>query len=103
MTTKPERQARFWKKFMRMTRVGVPLLRALEVIGSEETDAAFRKTIQSLRKEIENGATFSGALKKFPSEFSASSIEMIRTAEQRGVWDDILIELCEGLSDGTFA
>jgi len=44
----------------------------------------------------------SQALKKYPAEFSVSVVELIRVAEKSGAWDEILPEITDGLSEGTF-
>ena len=104
MTT-PERQlrqAQFWRKYLRLTRAGVPVLRALAIIAREEENAAFRDTVQALLDRIEGGATLSAAASANPAEFSAAAVELIRTAARRGAWDEVLAELADGLAEGTF-
>jgi type II secretory pathway component PulF len=96
------RQAGFWKKFLRLTRGRVAVLRALEVIIAEETDADFRQTLESINKRISSGSELSEALAATPAEFSLSVTELIRTAEKTGAWDEILEEIAAGLGEGTF-
>lgn len=95
-------KARFWKKFLRLTRGRVGVIRALEVICLEERDPAFGKIIDTLKTSIESGATLTEALARHPSEFSISVMELVKTAEKTGAWDEILTEIAEGLEDGTF-
>ncbi len=97
------RKAVFWRKFLRLTRGRVPVLRALEVIGAEETDPGFKNTVSLLRRELDKGCALSEAIAKFPAEFSPSVIELVRTAEKTGAWDEILQEAADGLQDGTFS
>lgn len=96
-------QSRFWRKYFRLTRAGVPVLRALAVIAEEERDPSFKDTILALLQDIEGGARLSNATGKHPATFSNSVCELIRTAERRGAWDEVLEELCAGLEDGTFS
>ena len=100
---KAARQAKFWKKFMRLTRGRISVLRALEIAGEEEQDPSFRNLILSLKKKMDDGALLSDAVAESPEEFSLSTVEMIRSAEKTGAWDEILEELAGGLLDGTFS
>lgn len=102
ISEKALRQAGLWKKFMRLTRGRIPVLRTLEVIAEEETHASLKQIILSARKEMDQGSLLSDAIAKFPEEFSFSVIEMIKSAEKTGAWDEILSELSAGLLDGTF-
>jgi type II secretory pathway component PulF len=96
------RQARFWRRLLRLTRGRVPVLRALEVIIEEETHAELEAVIRALLDAMEQGATFREAVEKHPAVFSPSVRELVATAERSGAWDDILLEIADGLEEGTF-
>ena len=96
-------RARFWKKLLRLTRGRVTLLRALEVILTEETDPGFKDTLAAIRRDLEEGTDLSQALGKHGDTFSPCVRELIRTAERCGAWDEILQEIADGLSEGSFA
>ena len=102
ITPKQLQHGRFWKKYLRLTRAGVPALRGLEIIANEDSSPSFRAVVQSLRDELEAGFLLSEAMEKFPLEFSLSALEMIRTAEKEGHWDIVIEELAEGYLEGTF-
>lgn len=102
MSETQRRRTKFWKKFLRLTRGRVTVMRALEVIAFEERDAQFQATIRELRKVVEQGQTLSEGMDKHPEEFSACIRELIKTAEKTGAWDEILMEIAEGLEEGTF-
>jgi len=102
LSDKQERHVRFWKKFLRLTRGRVPVLRALEVISLEEKDEQFREVVLSIRGALEQGLTMSQVMQKQSSEFSPSVIELIKMAEKSGAWDEIIQEIVEGISEGTF-
>ncbi len=96
------RRSAFWRKYMRLTRAGVLSLRALEIMRQEEDDVRFAAIVASILHRMEGGSSMSIALTAHPSEFSISEVEMIKTAEKRGAWDEILLELADGLADGSF-
>jgi type II secretory pathway component PulF len=103
VSKKQLQRAKFWRKFLRLTRGRVPVLRALSVISEEETDSAFRKRIDEIRRAMDRGHTLSEAIGKFRRDFSPSIVELVKTAEKTGAWDEILQEIADGLQDGTFA
>ena len=103
MTSDPQKQqARFWRKYLRLTRGRVPALRALEIIIRENHDTALTETITQVLGSLKSGAAFSEAFGQHPAVFSPSVLELIRSAEDSGAWDDILEEVAAGLEEGTF-
>ena len=102
ISEKQARHAKFWKKFLRLTRGRVPVLRALAIIGEEEKRKSFKSVVISIRKDMDKGKELSEAIVKHPKEFSPSILELVKSAEKSGAWDEILKEISEGLQDGTF-
>lgn len=94
--------AKFWRKFLRLTRGRVNVLRALDVIALEETDPAMREALTAIRSELDRGIPLSEGIARYPADFSPCILELVRTAEKCGAWDEILQEIADGLSDGTF-
>ena len=101
-TEKQIAHAKFWKKFLRLTRGRVPVMRALHVMWEEETEPGLKKAAKTLREKIDNGSTMSDAMKEQDNIFSPSILELIRTAEKTGAWDEILEEISSGLREGIF-
>ena len=101
-TEKQITHAKFWKKFLRLTRGRVPVMRALHVMWEEETEPGLKKAAKTLREKIDNGSTMSDAMKEQDNIFSPSILELIRTAEKTGAWDEILEEISSGLREGIF-
>lgn len=102
VSDKQLRQARFWRKLLRLSRGRVAVLRALEVIATEERDSDFKAIVSDIHERVENGAVLSEALEEHAAEFSLSVREMVKTAEKCGAWDEILAETAQGLQEGTF-
>jgi type IV pilus assembly protein PilC len=101
-TDKRLKWARFWRKFLRLTRGRVPVIRALDVIAREERDEADRALVVAVRDALERGDAMSEALARHPEVFSPAVIELARTAEKTGAWDEVVEEIAGGLEDGTF-
>lgn len=100
--TQQQQRAKFWKKYLRLTRGRVTAIRALQLAAQEEKDPAFRQTLDSVHRAVDSGAPLSDAIREHPADFSPSVVELVRTAEKTGAWDEILLEIAEGLSEGTF-
>ncbi len=94
--------AHAWRKFMRLTRGRIPTLRALEVILLEEKDPEISAFFSTLSKEMNDGSTMSEAVEKHGKLVSPSVLELLRYAEKTGAWDEILLEIADGLEEGTF-
>src|SRR5690349_85511 len=51
-------------------RVGIPLVKSLEVAAQDCKDPSFKKVLSGLQSQIESGRTFYEALSNYPSVFS---------------------------------
>ena len=84
----------FWGKFRRrelidfctlmafQSKVGVPLVQALEVAGMECENVGFAEVIAGVRKNLEGGLLFWEALEKYPKVFSPHFVAVVRAGEQ---------------------
>jgi|TARA_B110000495_G_C22730228_1_gene428607 type II secretory pathway component PulF len=102
-TEKQARLARFWRKYLRLTRGRIDALRSLEIIVSEETDDVLKATLSKVLTSIQSGTALSDAFRQQPEMFSLCVVELLAAAENSGAWDDILKEIADGLDEGTFA
>jgi len=93
---------RFWKKYLRLTRAGVPTLGALDIIAREEKAPEFQAVIQAMQSALAEGNLLSEVMGEHPELFSLSAIELVRTAEKGGQWDIVVEELADGYLEGTF-
>jgi type IV pilus assembly protein PilC len=62
-------------------RVGIPLVKAIEVAGQDCKDDDFRKVLEGLQSHIESGLQFHEALKRYPHVFSTHFISVVRAGE----------------------
>lgn len=63
---------------------GLPLTRALSVIERQSGNVKLKKTLESVREDINKGQTFHDSLAKFPKIFSDLYIAMVRAGEESG-------------------
>jgi type II secretory pathway component PulF len=66
------------------TKVGLPLIPALEVARQDSEDTFFAKVLGAMQNHIENGALLCEALEKYPNVFSPHFVAVIRAGENAG-------------------
>lgn len=72
---------------------GLPLLRGLNVLERQESNAALQKAIREISESIESGSTFADALAAHPRIFNRLYINMVKAGEAGGVLDVVLDRL----------
>jgi type IV pilus assembly protein PilC len=74
----------FTRNLSAMISSGIALSRALEILGKQTENLKLKKIIAGLESGIEEGETFSAALKKSPNVFSSLFVAMVRAGEESG-------------------
>jgi type IV pilus assembly protein PilC len=87
----------FAKNIAGMLRAGLPLSRALDVMGKQVTNMYFRTVLTKLLMTIDEGGTFSEGLAKFPKVFSSLVVAMVKAGEESGTLPNALSEICLNL------
>jgi type IV pilus assembly protein PilC len=85
----------FTRQFSVMIDAGLPLVQCLEILGSQQQDKGFAKTIDAVRSDVEQGATLQAALSKHPRAFSDLYVNMVGAGESGGILDVILQRLSQ--------
>jgi type IV pilus assembly protein PilC len=76
-----------------MIDAGLPLVQCLDILGQQQENKTFKKTLQEIRQDVEGGATFSAALKRHPKIFGSLFTNMVEAGEAGGILDTILNRL----------
>ncbi len=74
---------------------GVPLEKALAIMGRLSLGAETTATILQLRRSLQEGLSFTAALEKFPHYFPEIYINMVRAGEAGGLLPQVLKRLGE--------
>ncbi len=74
---------------------GVPLPKALATLAREDTVAKHRELLDSLRRKVESGVSFSAALKLYPQVCDPLTVSQIRLGERSGTLAETLQHLSE--------
>lgn len=78
-----------------MVKAGLPLMRALHALSRDEHNAKLAGVLRVVANDIKGGETFSQALSKHPLVFSKFYVSLIKSGEQSGNMDTILLQLAK--------
>jgi len=94
---KPKFMAVFSRQFATMVNSGLPILRALSILGSQTESKTLAKVVTQVRMDVERGSSLSAAMAKHPKTFSNLYVAMIRAGETGGVLDQVLLRLADNM------
>jgi type IV pilus assembly protein PilC len=80
----------FTRQLATMIDAGLPLVQCLEILSGQTQNKAFAKVLGSVKNSVEQGATFSDALRKHPKVFDELYVNLIAAGEIGGILDTIL-------------
>ena len=83
----------FTRQFSVMVDAGLPLVQCLQILGDQEENATFKRTINEVRQDVEAGATFAESLGKHPKVFDSLYVNLVAAGEIGGILDTILNRL----------
>ncbi len=81
---KTHQKITFAKNLGLMIDAGLPVTRALSVMGKQTKSRPFRKLLSDLEADISHGKTLSESLSKWPKVFSPLFASMVRAGEESG-------------------
>ena len=92
---KPKELSVFSRQFATMVNSGLPILRALSILGQQTESKALQKVVTQVRMDVERGSSLSAAMGKHPKAFNNLYVAMIRAGETGGVLDQVLLRLAD--------
>lgn len=90
--------ARFCRTFGSLSRSGVPILTALEIVRDTSGNQVIANAIEEARAEIQTGGMISLALQKH-QVFPVMAIQMISIGEETGELDQMLMKVADFYED----
>ncbi|WP_295556454.1 type II secretion system F family protein [uncultured Stenotrophomonas sp.] len=87
---KPKDIAFFSRQMATMMKSGVPIVSALEIIGSGHKNPRMKKMVESIRADIEGGSSLHEAISKHPVQFDELYRNLVRAGEGAGVLETVL-------------
>lgn len=80
----------FSRQLATMMKSGVPIVSALEIIGGGNKNPAMKKMVDSLRNDIQGGASIYEAMSRYPVQFDELYRNLVRAGEASGVLETVL-------------
>ncbi len=85
----------FTREISALLAAGIPIPQALDSLGEEEENPAFRAVVQQLGEAVRKGEAFSTALAQHPKLFGNLYVSMIRVGEEAGVLPKVMNDLAD--------
>jgi type IV pilus assembly protein PilC len=90
--------ARFCRTFGSLSKAGVPILTALEIVRDTAGNQVISEAVDEARKDVQNGGMISIALQKY-GVFPTMAIQMISIGEETGELDGMLMKVADFYED----
>ncbi len=81
-----------------LLRAGVPLLRALRIVGRQKSSPKIAGIFDQLADEVADGMEMSTAMGNRPETFASAQVALIRAGEKAGILESVLSKLSSMLA-----
>ena len=95
---RPAQVHQFLRQLSGLLTAGVPLSRALEILGRESSSPAAKSLWQQVRDEVSDGTPLAEAMSHHPRVFASVHVAMVRAGETGGFLDVVLRQIAEFMS-----
>ncbi|MGN6507244.1 MAG: type II secretion system F family protein [Tepidisphaeraceae bacterium] len=85
----------FTRQLSTLQDAGLPILRSLQILESQQKPGLFRAVVGGVADEVEGGGSLSEAMANYPKAFDKLYVNMIHAGELGGVLDIILARLAD--------
>lgn len=92
-------KAIFASKMAALVNAGVPIVRSIDLMASQQKMPLFKRALQSVSLEVNQGISLGEALRRWPKVFDKLSIAMVEAGEAGGVLGESLRRLAKLLED----
>jgi type IV pilus assembly protein PilC len=83
----------FTRLFATMIDAGLPLIQCLDILSNQQTNKNFAAVLKDIKGHVEQGSTFSEALKRHPKVFDELFTNLVHAGEVGGILDSIMSRL----------
>ncbi|MEM1081449.1 MAG: type II secretion system F family protein [Pseudomonadota bacterium] len=94
-TIKAKDIAVFTRQLATKLNAGIPLVQSFGIIGSAAENPRLQKLINTIRIDVESGATLAEALAKHPVYFDELYVNLVQSGESAGVLDQVLENIAD--------
>jgi type IV pilus assembly protein PilC len=89
----PTDLVKFVRQFATMIDAGLPLVQCLDILANQEANVSLKVALVDIKQTVEQGATFSDALRRHPKIFDELFVNLVHAGEVGGILDTILNRL----------
>ncbi len=83
----------FSRLFATMIDAGLPIVQCLEILAGQQPNKIFAGVLRDVKTAVEQGASFSDALRRHPKVFDELFVNLVEAGELGGILDTILSRL----------
>lgn len=83
----------FTRQLATMIDAGLPLVQCLDILAAQTPNKIFARILGNIKASVEQGSTFSDALKRHPKVFDDLYVNLVAAGEVGGILDTILNRL----------
>jgi type IV pilus assembly protein PilC len=83
----------FTRLFATMIDAGLPLIQCLDILANQQPNKIFAAVLKDIKSHVEQGATFSEALRRHPKVFDDLFTNLVHAGEVGGILDSIMARL----------
>jgi type IV pilus assembly protein PilC len=88
-------KALFSNKMAALIDAGVPIVRSLEMLATQQKQPLFKRALTAICVEVNQGTTLGSAMRRWPMVFDRLMISMVEAGETGGVLDETLRRLAK--------
>lgn len=85
----------FYGQLADLLRSGVPLMRSLEVLSRQASNAALATVVEDIQRQVQDGQPLASAMARHPKVFGEMAISMVRAGAEGGFLEDALERVAE--------
>jgi type IV pilus assembly protein PilC len=90
-----KQKAVFANKMAALVNAGVPIVRGLEMMATQQKQALFKRALTDICVQVNQGTTLGSAMRRWPMVFDRLMISMVDAGEAGGVLDETLRRLAK--------
>ena len=83
----------FYNQMSDLLKSGVPLLRSLQLLEDQSSNANLKSVILDVREQVADGTRLNEAMRKHPKTFNYLTVSMVKAGEEGGFLEDVLARI----------
>ena len=85
-----QKMAMFYSQLAALLRAGVPMIRSLNVMADQSSNATLKEVVADIRTRVEDGESISDSMARYPKVFNEMGCNMVRAGTEGGFLEDAL-------------